>query len=205
MSARGDSGSGDSALDTSEDTGSGTDSTDISEPTPEWFRLDATVTLVEGQATQVEVRQEFLDGQLLPVDCVEDRSSLGIVASVATPDPTVYHWWRVSLGDSDALCVELPQLPEEVFLGMGALHPEVEAQLLGRGLDAVADSLYGAYVMLDEAQVELKAEDQVALAYGFAGTESDLTGDATARTAAPLPDGDYTLSGVFLFPLMDAE
>lgn len=200
-----DTGSGPLDGDTASD--SATTGLDSSEPdaAPEWFRLGATLTLEDGLATQVDVRLEFLDGDHLPVGCTEDRSSLGVVASIETPDPTVYHWFRVSLAEPVTDCVDAAQVPAELFLGLGDLHPEVEAQLLGLDLDGVSDSLYGAYVLLDETQAELDAPDQVALAYGYAGTETDLSGEATARTAAPLPDGDYTLAGVYLFPLVSAQ
>ncbi|GEM_PF-2459819 len=188
------------------DTGSETDATTADSATPpadpEWYRLDATLTLEEGLLLGSAVTLEFLDRDLhVLTDCGETRETLGVVASVETPDPSIFHWWQIALGDSAAACDGTDTLPSELFLGLGQLHPEVEAQLLSLGLDQVAGSLYGAYVMLDPDQAQLDAQDQLALAYGYAGTLEDLAGETTARSAAPLPDGDYAVSGVYLLPL----
>ncbi len=190
------------------DTGSqATDTTGDSaaqDAEPVWFTLGATLTVADGLATEVEVVLGFLDEALDPLTCTESRAVDGVVGWTETPDPSVFHWWALALGAPEVACAAADQLPSQVFLGLGRLHPEVEAQLLARGLDEVASSLYGAYALVDESQLELDADQQVAWAFGYAGTESDLRGETTAAAEAPVPDGTYTVQGLYAFPLIQA-
>ncbi len=180
------------------DTGSATDSDAGS---PVWFNLGALVTLEETLATAVSLELSFYDGDLSLLHCTETWGVTGVVAESETPDSSIYHWWRLSLAPPESDCTSSEQLADSIHLGLGALHPEVEAQLLSQGMDLVSDSLYGAYVLLDPGQQDLAAAEQVALAYGYGGTLGDRAGASEAQQQGPLRDGDYEISGVFLFPV----
>jgi hypothetical protein len=170
-------------------------------PEPYWFSLGASLTLEDGVPLAVTLSLAFYGEDLGELDCTESRDVSGIVVSRDTPDPSVFHWWRLNSVAVASACVNPGQLPQDLVLGLGALHPEVEAQLLSVGLDGVAGSLYGAYALLDPDQLDLDPEDQVALAYGYGGTASDRAGESDALETGPLVDGDYELTGIYLFPL----
>jgi len=198
-----DTGASLSETDSGEDEGDTYGDSGYHTPEAAWFRLGATLALSEGVPEDVLLELEFFDEAEVLIECTEARVASAVLVSTTTPDPLIYHWFRVSVAPPDATCTSPGELPDELHLGLGALHPEVAARLLSRGLEGVSDSLYGAYVLLEDDQLELDAADQLALAYGYAGTTADFDGDTTAVSEAPLPDGDYAISGVFLFPLQD--
>ena len=203
---RDDTGEGASPSDTAVDDGDSGQTVTDTVPQPTWFRLGAQVSLVDGLAAAVSLDLVLYDAdQVLIPDCAELREVQGVVVSQDTPDPTVYHWWELLLAPAEVSCLSAGQLPDVLVLGLGALHPEVRAQMLSRGLDDVSGSLYGAYALLAADELALEPAEQRALAYGYAGTPSDRAGETPALDAGPLPDGDYTLSGVFLFPLDPAD
>ncbi len=198
VSDTGASGTEEDTGDLNDDTSEDTDTL----ATAAWFSLGANLTLTDGVLEDLELVLDFHDGsEELMVDCQEIREVAGVLASTSTPDPSIFHWWWVTLGAPTVSCVSPGQLPEDLYLGLGSLHPEVGSRLLRRGLEGVAGSLYGAYALVENDQLDRDAADQLALAYGYAGTEEGFTGDTVAVTAGPLPDGVYEVSGVFLFPL----
>ena len=178
-----------------EDTGVGTDAM-----VPAWWRLDAGLSISAGQlstaesgltvhvlddAGEVICSEEF---RLVDTDTMEDR-----------PDPMILTWWLLVRGEGTGTCsdvVDLSSLPAELYVGVGEMHPELEA-VAGQvedWLEAPTGHLNGAY-----ARVDPNVDD--IWVYGFAGDVNAWAGMDGPATVAPLSDGLWTLRGVYSFPL----
>lgn len=152
-----------------------------------WFAPAGELTVTDGlpapapAALRISVRGDDADDEL----CVVPLDVSGLVAG-ASPDPAVPHWWELDLVATDPCA----PLPDHLGLGVGAITPDVVARLGAVGLEEAADSLYGAYVRVDDGEVQV---------YGWAGTDADQTGGTPA--ASPPPDGTYTLGPLYVLPL----
>lgn len=155
---------------------------------PEWITFTARLTVAKGAAVPdgAEVGLVAVAADRASVVCEVPLTPTAV--EVPAPDEsTVALWWAFSVEAPDTACVPVPT---NLAFGVGELGPDARAQLGAVGMDAVADSLYGAYVQVDGSDVYL---------YGWAGTESDAAGDDPA--SFPAPDGVYLLSPLFLLAL----
>lgn len=117
---------------------------------------------------------------------------------LSSPDETIYHWWLVETGADDPACPQLDALPRRIIIGLGALHPEMAPALDRYDLESAGASLYGSYAALVEGG---DVDGAIPYAFGFGGTSSDRSGQAPAVSMAPVPDGVYTVTPVYVFPL----
>lgn len=170
-----------------DDTGVEDDDTSAP-PAPAWYVVRADLGLTNGApvADGATVTVDVIDADLERVNCIVELAVDGIVATAVDGADATTVWWEVPVAPLEAPCATLP---DELLLGVGAMHPDVRARLGSVGNDDIADSLYGAYLALD---------GEVA-AFGYAGTASDLLGDDVA--VVPPPDGLYRLSPLYLVPL----
>jgi len=180
-----------------EDTADGVDATDTAvddtdtgaAENPAWYVVRADLTVLDGvaSASAAVVSLDVVDADLERTDCVVPLSSDGVTGDEsATVDGFV--WWTIPVVPVETACAPLP---DTLTVGIGAMHPDVRARLGSVGHDDIADSLYAAYLILDDAPA----------AFGYAGTASDLAGDDVA--AWPAPDGLYRLAPLYLVPLPD--
>lgn len=180
---------------------SDTMSADSGASPPTWYTVGATASLSGGLVTAVAVTYTLwpetpADGAL----CQSPRAALSAV-DAPSPDPAIYHWWLVTLAADDGACEGAEGLPTTVLLGLGELHPDIVAGLKDDAAQSASGSLYGAYVATDGVGEDGQAES--IYVYGYAGTAADLAGETTPVTAPPAPDGDYTLTPVYVLKLPD--
>ena len=167
---------------------------------PTWWRLHAKLQVSAGLLTHLgsALTVEILD-QDGGVLCTEDRRVDAVDNISDRPDPTVLTWWNVSVGESTGGCdaVSLPNpLPASVFLGIGDVHPEIEAVAgwVESLPPAGTATLNGAYAQIDESQDDIWV-------YGLGGDAAAWSGTAGPASVTPIHDGLWTLRGIYSFPL----
>lgn len=167
----------------------------------QWFSVGGTWTLAGGlpQAMTVELGAWAPEPGGEPL-CVSVREAT-LVREVTSPDPTILGWWLVDLGRDDAACALADEVPRRLILGLGALHPEMAPALDRYGLQTAAAALYGAFAAFPDNS---DLDGSVPYAYGFAGTSSDRAGDGVAVEQAPMPDGAYVVTPVYLLAIPGA-
>jgi len=191
------SGSSNDAAASAEDGGGGP-SQDESEPSV--WELGGVLHIESGllaeDETLMQVRLLDEDREVL---CSED-----VVVDTATtwqtsqfPDESLLGWWRVEIAApvSPSCFVDdydFP-VPDVVFLGIGAMDPEVEAVAGSDPTLDVIDSLNAAYASLDQGGT--------VWVFGVVGTASAFAGDGDALTEGPVEDGDWTIEPLYPFPL----
>jgi hypothetical protein len=173
-----DNGTEDTSFVAPEDTGP--------ETVPAFYAVSATLTVLAGLPTTdgAEVTLEVVDADLQRTDCTVPLDTTGIVAG--TSSAGVPLWWELPVVADDACAT----LPESISLGIGTLDADVRARLGTVDHEDVADSLYGAYLRVEGGEV---------WAFGYAGTDADLAGDAPAED--PPGDGTYALAPLYLAEL----
>ena len=184
-----DSAASDATGTTPVDSDSGDSESDTAvPPDPAWFAMDATVTVVGGVAVSAPATAlvTVVGADLETVLCEVELDTAGV-----TPGPAavggVWLWWTLEVHPVDRACAVLPTT---VALGLGALLPDVRAQLGAVGLDGASGSLYGAYLTVD---------DTSPVSFGVGGTTDGYGG--VGEASEPIPDGLYTLRTLFLVPL----
>lgn len=167
---------------------------------PAWWRLDARLVVSAGQLSAA--------GSELEVHIVDDAggtlcSEVVRIASTDTmpsqPDPSILTWWAVTRGEGTGACVGLvdwEELPLTLYLGVGALHAELEA--VAGQVEGLPE---GTVEMLNGAYAQLSPDAADTWVYGFAGDAEAWAGTAGPATVTPLSDGVWTLTGVYGFPL----
>lgn len=168
---------------------------------PAWFTPDGLLEVLDGALVSavLDLRVHDADASPEPL-CVARRQASGIETAVVTPDPSVFHWWVLTLDPAVDGCGDSVVLPDRLALGLGRMHPELEPAVEWADVAADPEGLYGAYASFGELDIEAAAES-TAYAFGFAGTDRDRSGDTLVVDAAPVPDGQYFLTGFYLFPL----
>ena len=167
---------------------------------PHWWRLSASLEVVAGQLAAGESELEVT---VLERNGTEVCSELFLVESTNTevfqPDPSLIVWWSIGRGAGAGQCAafqDLSALPETFFLGVGDLHPELEA--VAGQVPMVPEegpgTLNGAFASVDPDVDDLWV-------FGFAGDELAWSGRSGPATVAPLADGTWTIVGVYGFPL----
>jgi hypothetical protein len=167
---------------------------------PAWWRLDARLYVSAGQlsATRSDLVVHILD-EAADVLCSETHRVASTSTQPSEPDPMILTWWAIERGEGTGECsglVDWEDFPSIVYLGVGEMHPELEA-VAGQVENLPEDghlNLNGAYASVDSA-----TEDT--WVYGFAGDSAAWAGAAGPATVVPLSDGEWTLAGVYAFPL----
>lgn len=167
-----------------------------------WWRLDADFVVEAGLPTAgargksaSSVTVTVIDEDLVEVCSATAPLASAVSAQLESFDGLVDAWslapdaWVAACADARWDDWFSP-LDSGFVLAFGALHPEVEAALGGlSGIgDGAAASLNGAY--LQTAEVDL-------VAFGAAGPAAAFQGAGDPAAAAPLPDGDWHVRGVF--------
>ncbi len=155
---------------------------------PAWYVVRAELAVENGapSAQGAQVTLDVVDADLVRTDCIVELATDGIVAGDAATDDSVPLWWELPVVPATETCA---LLPETLVIGLGAMVPDVRAQLGTVDHDDIAESLYAAFLLLDGD----------AAAFGYAGTVTDLLGDDAATN--PPPDGLYQLAPLYLVPL----
>ena len=125
--------------------------------------------------------------------CRESVSISSVTRSSSLPDPAVLVWWQIDRGEFSGDCVDVAQpLPASVYVGVGAVHPEIEA-VMGVVEEAagVEDRLNGAYASLDTGVTTY--------VYGLAGTEAAWAGTGDALDSAQLSDETWLVRAIYPF------
>ena len=188
---------GASGEDTAQD--SDTMSADSGAKSPAWYTVGATASLSGGALTALTVTYALLpetptDGPI----CESLRAPISAL-DAPSPDAAIYHWWLVELPGDDGGCEGSEALPTTLLLGLGGMHPDIIAGLEADDAQDAAGSLYGAYIATEGVAEDGQAES--IYIYGYAGTAADLAGETIPVTAPPAPDGDYTLTPVYVLKL----
>ena len=172
-----------------DDTGDSSDDDTAPEAVPAWYVVRAELTILGGVAVAdgAAVQVDVVDADLERVDCSFELPVTGLSAPEIAPAETGV-WWELPVDAPEDACAELPSV---LTLGVAELHVDVRARLGTVNLDEVADSLFGAWMLVEGA-----TEPSV---YGYAGSASDLAGDDIATL--PPPDGTYTLAPLYLLEL----
>lgn len=172
-----------------DDTGDSSDADTAPEPVPTWYVVRAELTILGGLAVAdgAAVQIDVVDADLERIDCTFALPVTDLRVPAAPPAEAGV-WWELPVEAPEDACA---RLPGTLTLGVSELHPDVRARLGTVNLDDVADSLYGAWILVEGA-----TEPSV---YGYAGTAVDLAGDDVA--ALPPPDGTYTLAPLYLLEL----
>lgn len=160
---------------------------------PMWWRLSAALSLKQGaplaakNALTIELlgsKDESLCVRELSLQSAEDwpLDSASVLAA-----------WKLTPEPADILCglYETP-LDESIVLGIGEMHPDIQAAIGAiASLDAEAP-LNGAYmVTLDQPEV--------IYVYGVSGLVSAYAGEGEIASQLPLEDGSWLLEPVYRF------
>ncbi|HJN73755.1 MAG TPA: hypothetical protein QGF58_07470 [Myxococcota bacterium] len=176
------------------------DSGQIEDPDPVWFALDAEVEMVDGAVSEVVVSLRLHPEDPEDGAICTDTPKVSYFEEEAVPDPLVYHWIEVGLGEDAGSCDGAARVPRTMMFGLGQLYEPIVPGVEEHGLGDVRDSLYGAY-----ASFEAPVGDGLAgttYGYGYAGTEADREGATTAVADGPLPDGRYLVTAWYVFELL---
>ena len=164
---------------------------DSGQQLPSWWTMGASLSVVEGvpDAKASTLTLSVLDDALLPY--CDATAAVASATALDPPHPDVFAWWALTWEPAVGCEGILFPLPENVLLGVGAMHPEVLARLTVADVPAPA-MLNGAYTSLDSLST--------LLVYGAAGQPAAWKGKAGPVDLA-LPDGTWTIAPVFSFEL----
>lgn len=181
--------------DTAAGEGEGEDTADLDDEgvSPMWWKLGAAIGIYDGVAdpasTHLALTLVAEDGtelceDTLAVDAIEDVPLL--------PDSAIYAWWEIEPGDADGGCEHRSSpVPSPLYLGVGAMHPDIEANLDPAGLHGLEGYLNASYASLDDGDT--------IYVYGVAGSEQAWLGIDEAISAGPLADGTWIISPIYPF------
>lgn len=164
---------------------------DSGQQLPSWWTLGASLSVVEGvpDPKASTLTLSVLDDGLLPY--CDATAAVASAAALAPPHPDVYAWWTLTWEPAVGCDEILFPLPENLLLGIGAMHPEVLARLTVSDVPAPT-MLNGAYTSLDSLST--------LLVYGAAGQPAAWKGKG-GPVDLTLPDGTWTIEPVFSFEL----
>lgn len=181
---------------TNTDSGSTDGGTDVLDGT--WWQVDGEVVVSAG-APQVDGSTLVFSRRSGDESACQDVVSPTVLASdEAPPHATVFTWWRVEWDPMGITCFGAGEgaARQPLMLGVGQMHPELEAvlpSLLGETDAAALGHLNGAYL-------QLPGDDRL-LVFGVIGPESAWAGEGEPAMAAPLADGTWLLRSAYSLPL----
>lgn len=184
-----------------EDTG--VDAADVGEDSaeePAYWLLSGTLELAGGE---IQPTLSFVDVEIKGASgatlCADGIGIEGAIRVPEIPDDDVQIWWNVQLAAVDSASCALSAVPDVIpsdfFLGLGPLHPEVEAVMSDHtaGLgneDMVLRSVFTAMHNRETVWV-----------FGVAGSQVRLS-DPTDGVAdgASMTEGRWKFQGLYGFP-----
>jgi hypothetical protein len=184
------------------DTGmlAGEDAADEQEQPSHWT-LSGSLDVADGE---IDSTLSYVEAQVMGASgSTLCSGSIGVESAervVEVPDDDVQIWWSISLGAAAAdscLLESMPDvIPDRFHLGLGPMHPEVEAVMD----DAVA-ALGGADLALRSVFASLNNAETVWV-FGVAGSE---VSDEGGITGAPgdgglVSEGRWKFHGLYGFP-----
>ena len=186
------------AMDTGLDA---SESPDVSE-SPAYWRLAGTLLVNDGAIqTDLSFLRVAIIGDSGGTLCSD---SVGISAStreVDVPEAGVHAWWQVERTEpntSSCLLTEyaLP-VPKPIFIGLGAMDPEIEAVLSGQPDHPQSEGsrLRSVYASM--------SEDSPVWVFGFAETTSEEEVEIDPVTGGVSVDGNWKFDGLYSFPFND--
>jgi hypothetical protein len=185
------------------DTGSGSDDMvpDTEEESPTGWRLSGTLEVVEG-SLDTRLSHLMADVHGLEGDVICSQG-IGVVTAIKVadlPDPDLQSWWEIKVdpslgGGCDDLSMQVPT-SHPMYLGLGVLHPEIEAVL-----DSEAGSAPPESVEVRSVFVALGEEASIWV-FGVATMDGSVASDYLDGTIAgsALPDGQWKFKALYSFP-----
>jgi hypothetical protein len=118
-----------------------------------------------------------------------------------TPDDSILIWWEGAglYSGETSQCDGMDRLPKNLQIGLGNIHESLLPFISAAGLDEsnTAQELYGAYIGFNPTPSSPETPG-TAFVLGYAQRVE------TNPDTAPM-SGDFSLQGVFLFPLEAAS
>lgn len=184
------------------DTGIGVDEGAEFSQTPAYWKLSGTLLVNDG-AIQTDL-------SFLRVTIIGDEGgelcadNVGITASsrlAESPEAGVQAWWSVTRTDPSASSCLLREytlpLPKPVFIGLGAMHPEIEAVLAGdpdraQSEESRVRSVYAAMSV-----------DAAVWVFGYAETTSEEEIAIDPSVGGVSVDGNWKFDALYSFAIND--
>ena len=169
--------------------------------TPTGWRLSGTLEVAEGS---LDARLSYLTADVhgLEGDVICSQG-LGLVTALKMadlPDPDLQSWWEIKVdpslgGGCDDLGMQVPT-SHPMYLGLGPLHPEIEAVL-----DSEAGSAPPEDVEVRSVFVALGEEASIWV-FGVATMDDSVASDFLDGSIAGslLPDGQWKFKALYSFP-----
>jgi hypothetical protein len=181
----------------SSDTGANDTSPMLEQSPSVWYGLSAELELVEftvdAKFTLNFYSEDVSKGPSCSVEIDDSLQNKELL----TPDDSILFWWEgagLYSGESNQ-CEGMDRLPNHLQIGLGGIHESLLPFLSAAGLDEsnASKDLYGAYIGFNPIPSSPETPG-TAFVLGYAQrVESNL--DTTPMS------GDFSLQGVFLFPL----
>ena len=172
------------------DTGSDMESgVDFMEDPAHW-RMSGTLLVNDGSIqSELSFLHVAIMGDAGSELCSDNIGISSTIREGEVPEAGVQAWWRVTRTEPDSTsCFErdypMP-LPKPVFVGLGAMHPEIEAVIAGDTESARAD---GARLRSVYASME---EDSDVWVFGVAETSSEEEVEIDPTTGGVSVDGNW--------------
>ena len=158
--------------------------TDPAEP-PAWLVLEGTVSMEAGLATEHAMQASTLAADQTLI-CAAAVAAEEIVPSESTdPDVTMYGWWTLTTVVADTC----NGVPSTFQFGIGEWDVRLDPPATAAGYTPTAlNALY------------YQPGPTLSLA-GAAGPAEQFAGTSAPQDLAPLPDGTYSYTSLFLLPV----
>jgi hypothetical protein len=172
-------------------------STEPAQKASVWYGLSASL-----EVTDLSVEADFTlkfytdlvsDGPACSVEITDKEQA----KQPYTPDESIVAWWESSglYSSESSQCDGMDRLPKNLQIGLGQIHESLLPFLSAAGLDNTDESkeLYGAYIGFNPSPSSADTPG-TAFVLGYA-QQTGASSDTDALS------GDFSLQGVFLFPL----
>ena len=189
-----------------EDTGSGVDVTDTDDDAavdvPEYWSIEGTLAITDGgiatESTSLMLSFWFADQTF----CADPAKVLSTEEQLtARPDESLDGWWALTLSheeldDEGAFKIPSIETAGDDFpvleLGFGPFDDRLTSASISNGIDPDNTSIYGLYTNDTQAPERL-------LVFGVAGTDEQYEQPDAMTPGAPIADGLYRLTALYLF------
>jgi len=188
------------SLDTGRWAGGAEDDGQIVEPPHQWL-LSGTLVIQEGLVvTPLSSLRASVENEDDVFICRQGAAIRSVEGATAIPDPDIDSWWGLELvpdtiGDCTDMGISNP-LPSSLSIGLGPMHPEIEAVLGSEAGDNPPSSHLAKSVF-----VSLGNQGDIwvfGLALLDTGGSDGTVNDYTDRFSTP--DGHWKFSALYAFP-----